>query len=116
MLLHETFPIAKSWDVRVTGTDLSKKMVERGRKACYSQIEVGRGLPSQLLVKYFERVGTEWQVREELRKRTEWKTLNLTRFDAKAPEYDVIFLRNVLIYFNPETRARADLRGQGAAP
>jgi chemotaxis protein methyltransferase CheR len=106
MLLMEAFPLVKLWDVKMLGTDLSPKMVERARLGVYSHIETGRGLPAALLAKYFEPDGTSWRVRGELRKKTMWKVLNLTLGDTAQGKFDLIFLRNVLIYFNQETRAR----------
>jgi len=105
MLLLEAFPLVKLWDVRILGTDLSPKMVERARAGVYSQIETGRGLPAALLAKYFEPHETGWRVRSELRKKTSWRVLNLTRGEPNQEKFDLIFLRNVLIYFNQETRA-----------
>ncbi|MGC4087056.1 MAG: protein-glutamate O-methyltransferase CheR [Polyangiaceae bacterium] len=106
MLMWESFPLLKLWDVKVLGTDLASKMVERARSGVYTQLEIGRGLPSPMLVKYFERSGLDFRVNEELRRRTEWQVANLTRSSLRVGHFDLIFLRNVLIYFNSETRAR----------
>lgn len=106
MLMWEAFPLLKLWDVQVLGSDISKKMVERGRSGVYTQLEVGRGLPSPLLIKYFERSGIDFRIRDELRKRTSWHVMNLTQLGNCFGRFDLIFLRNVLIYFSPDTRAR----------
>ena len=100
MLLQEHFPALSSWRVRIIATDLSEKMLERTRRAEYSQLEINRGLPAPLLVKYFEQDGRNWKLKESVRDMVEVKPLNLVgRWDALPDSVDVIFLRNVLIYF-----------------
>ncbi|MFZ5889688.1 MAG: CheR family methyltransferase [Myxococcota bacterium] len=106
MLMWDAFPLLKLWDLKVLGTDFSKKMVARAKEGVYTQLEVGRGLPSSFLVKYFDRHAMNFRVREDLRKRTEWHVLNLAELGRNIGHFDLIFLRNVLIYFSPETRAR----------
>ncbi|HET9934767.1 MAG TPA: CheR family methyltransferase, partial [Polyangiaceae bacterium] len=78
----------------------------RARAGVYTQLEVGRGLASPLLVKYFERSGIDFRIKEELRKRTTWQVMNLTQLGTCFGRFDIIFLRNVLIYFSLDTRAR----------
>lgn len=106
MLMWEAFPLLKLWDLQVLGSDLSKKMIDRARAGVYSQLEVGRGLPSPLLVKYFERSGIDFRIKDDLRKRTTWQVTNLTQLGNCVGRFDLIFLRNVLIYFSLETRMR----------
>lgn len=90
--------------VRIVATDLSPTMVERCRAGRYSQLEINRGMPARLLVRYFEQDGDEWVVRPEVRSLVEVHELNLTgRWDV-VPRCDVVLMRNVLIYFGHDTR------------
>jgi chemotaxis protein methyltransferase CheR len=104
MLMLDSFPLLRSWNVRVVGTDIATNMVERARKGVYSELEVGRGLPRALLQKYFVQEGTSYRVRDELRRMVEWRTMNLAVADPTFVAFDIIFLRNVLIYFDQSTR------------
>jgi chemotaxis protein methyltransferase CheR len=79
-------------------------MVRRTRAGRYSQLEVNRGLPATRLVRHFTRAGTEWQVNEPLRRLVDARQLNLAAPFPPLPPVDVLFLRNVLIYFQEETR------------
>jgi chemotaxis protein methyltransferase CheR len=82
------------------GTDISTEMVKRAETAEYSQVEVNRGLPASQLVQYFERAGAHWRITSQLRKNVSFKLMNLTTPLPPMPPFDVIFLRNVLIYFD----------------
>jgi chemotaxis protein methyltransferase CheR len=104
MLLREHFPELATWKVGITATDISSEMLSRSREGRYSQLEVGRGLPAQFLVKYFDKVGLDWQIRPELRKSIDFRELNLAGPWAGLPQADVVMLRNVLIYFDVETK------------
>jgi chemotaxis protein methyltransferase CheR len=104
MVLHERLAGDPGWDLRVLATDLSEEMVRRTRAGRYSQLEVNRGLPAARLVRHFTRAGTEWQVNEPLRRLVHVRQLNLAAPFPPLPPVDVVFLRNVLIYFQPETR------------
>lgn len=104
MTLLEHFPELASWAIRITATDLSGEMVARSRAGRYGQIEVNRGLPAELLVKYFEKRGMEWQVKPEVQRLCEFRELNLIEPWGPLPVMDVIFLRNVLIYFDVDTK------------
>ncbi len=91
-------------DFQILATDLSTEMVERSRAGRYNQLEVNRGLPAGDLVKYFQRAGTDWEVADKLKRKITFQQLNLAQpFPAMQP-FDVVFLRNVLIYFSPETK------------
>jgi len=79
-------------------------MVERARAAKYSQIEVNRGMRAPYLVKYFEQVGREWVVRQPVREMCRFERGNLALPAMNVPTCDVVFLRNVLIYFDVETK------------
>jgi chemotaxis protein methyltransferase CheR len=104
MLVREYFPIFASWDVRILATDISTQMLARSRAGRYSQLEVGRGLPNAFLAKYFEKVESEWQIRSDLRKMVEFRELNLAGPWSALPPADLIMVRNVLIYFDVETK------------
>jgi len=79
-------------------------MIKRAEAAEYSQVEVNRGLPAAQLVQYFERAGAHWRVTPGLRRNVSFKLMNLTAPLPALPPFDVIFLRNVLIYFDVATK------------
>jgi len=104
MLLREHFPALASWKVCITASDLSTEVLEKARQGRYSQLEVNRGLPAQLLVRYFQRQGVEWQLKEDIRKLIDYRQINLIEAWPALPPLDVILIRNVLIYFDVETK------------
>lgn len=94
------------WDFRILGTDISEPVLARARDGRYKQIEVNRGLPVQYLVKYFERHGTDWCIGERVRQMVRFEQFDLrASMNSKGP-FDVIFCRNVLIYFDVETKKK----------
>lgn len=104
MLMREHFPELATWKLELIGTDLSDDILERAREGKFSQIEVNRGLPATMLVKYFDRQGMHWTLRPEIRALATFKKLNLIETWPTMPQMDVVFLRNVLIYFAPEIK------------
>ena len=98
--LREYFPQLVSWNVRIVATDICEEMLERTRTGLYSQQEVSRGLPSALLAKYFTREGLKWRAHAELRKWIDCRKLNLAGRWGIMPRFDIVFMRNVLIYFD----------------
>jgi chemotaxis protein methyltransferase CheR len=90
--------------VSILGTDLSREVLEKAREGRYAQIEVNRGLPAPMLVKYFDRAGPAWRVKPDLRALVEFKQLNLMGQWPVMPRMDIVFLRNVLIYFDADTK------------
>lgn len=107
MLLHEHFPeVAQNWTVRIIGTDLSPSMIAKSSSGRFSQLEVNRGLPAPLMMKYFSRVGTEWEIEPKLRRMCDFRVGNLVddALWAQVPLVDAVFIRNVLIYFAKQTR------------
>lgn len=110
MLLREHFPQLLSWRVQLLATDFSTSVLRRAREAVYSQIEVNRGLPAPMLVKYFRKDGLDWRLRDDVRGAVEFREVNLTQPLPPLPPQDVVLLRNVLLYFDAPTR-RAVLRG-----
>lgn len=119
MIIAENFPELLAWDFKFVATDLCTTVLAKAKAGRYSQLEVNRGLPASLLVKYFTRQGTEWEFRNDLRKLIDFRELNLVKEWPMLPPLDVIFLRNVLIYFDVETKkailakARRHLRPGG---
>jgi chemotaxis protein methyltransferase CheR len=105
ILLHEYFPEIASWDVRVLGTDYSQAMIERVKAGRYSQFEVNRGLPIGALAKHFVQHGLEWEISPRFRNLVDCRLLNLAEPWPEFGEPDIVMLRNVLIYFDVETKA-----------
>jgi len=104
MLLREHFPQLGGWKMTFIASDISEAMLSRARAGAYSQIEINRGLPAPLLVKYFRRIDGEWQITEELRRSIEFRRINLTSAWPFMPAMDLILMRNVLIYFDVPTK------------
>jgi chemotaxis protein methyltransferase CheR len=102
MVVREHFPLVP--DVTILATDLSTDVLERARSGTFPQLEVNRGLPVRMLVKYFERNGRDWQLSGDIRGMVTFRRLNLARPFAGLPPMDVVFLRNVLIYFDVPTK------------
>jgi chemotaxis protein methyltransferase CheR len=101
LLLKEGF---QDWNIQILGTDFSSSVVERARSGSYQQIEVNRGLPASLLLKHFHRSGLEWQLTEPVRKMARFETIDLRKSLRTLGPFDLVFCRNVLIYFDNETK------------
>ncbi|MEO6204377.1 MAG: protein-glutamate O-methyltransferase CheR [Mycobacteriales bacterium] len=97
MLMTDHFPVATT---TILATDLSRDVLARARSGCFSQLEVNRGLPAPLLVRHFARDGSGWKVSEDIRRRVQFRELNLVRPWPPLPRMDVILLRNILIYLD----------------
>lgn len=104
MLIKDKFPELESWKVSIIGTDLSDTVLEQARSGCYAQHEVNRGLPAPLLIRYFTQVGEKWVINPALRSMVQFRSLNLIGAWANLPVFDLILIRNVLIYFDVETK------------
>jgi len=104
MCLKEMKDKLAGWRVEILGTDLSAEVLEKAKAGVYSQFEVQRGLPIQMLVKHFSQVGDTWQISPEMRAMVQYRQLNLLSDFAHLGSFDVIFCRNVLIYFDQETK------------
>jgi chemotaxis protein methyltransferase CheR len=119
MLLHENFPELRGWKVRLLATDISSTVLERAQRGHYSQLEINRGLPATLLARYFTREGVDWVISDEIRRTVEFRLFNLAEPWKEYPSCDIILIRNVLIYFDVETkkailaRMRRSLRSDG---
>jgi chemotaxis protein methyltransferase CheR len=96
----------QSWNIQILGTDYSSKVVERARSGLYQQIEVNRGLPTSLLVKYFRRSGLDWQLNDGVRRMARFDTIDLRKCMRTLGPFDLVFCRNVMIYFDNETKRK----------
>jgi chemotaxis protein methyltransferase CheR len=104
MMLLEAFPELEGWEVTIEATDINRKMIERTNDGTYSQLEVNRGLRAPLLLRYFDRKGIKFRVKPKLQAMVAARYMNLVEpWGARGP-YDLVFLRNVLIYFDAETK------------
>jgi len=104
MCLKEMSAALTGWRVEIIATDLSQEVLEKAKAGVYSQFEVQRGLPIQMLVKHFKQIGETWQINPELRAMVQHRQLNLLHDFAQLGTFDVIFCRNVLIYFDQGTK------------
>lgn len=104
MLLKDSFPELSGWKVRLIASDLSTQILDKASAGIFNQTEVNRGLPLPMLLKHFQKNGLTWQIKEEVRKMVEFRQVNLVESFPQLPLMDVVFLRNVLIYFAPETK------------
>jgi chemotaxis protein methyltransferase CheR len=99
-------PALTGWSMPILATDLSEAILTRARAGTYSQMEVSRGLPAPLLAKNFVQKGLRWELKPDIRKMVEFRALNLVGPWPTLPPIDILFLRNVLIYFEVETRRK----------
>jgi chemotaxis protein methyltransferase CheR len=104
MCLKEMSAALAGWRVEIIATDLSQEVLEKSRAGIYSQFEVQRGLPIQMLVKYFKQTGELWQINADIRAMVQHRQLNLLHDFSQLGVFDVIFCRNVLIYFDQDTK------------
>lgn len=104
MVLDAAASMLQGWRVEILATDISHEMIERARAGTYSQFEVQRGLPVQLLLKHFEQIGDQWRISDKLRGMVQFRQMNLLDDFASLGTFDVIFCRNVLIYFDTATK------------
>ena len=104
MALRESFPELIDWNIQIVGTDLCTKALNRAEEGVYSQFEVQRGLPVQLLMKYFEQCEEGWKINPDSGVTFQWKHLNLLEDFQHLGMFDVVFCRNVLIYFEPDLK------------
>lgn len=105
MLLRENFPSIAGWNIHIEGTDICNEVVERARHGLYHRIEMNRGLPARHVVRYFDHVGEDWVAKPEIRQLCNFRMANLCQPPLPFHErFDVILLRNVMIYFAQDTR------------
>jgi chemotaxis protein methyltransferase CheR len=108
MMMLEHFPLLSGWNIRIEGTDICAEVVERAQSGCYHRIEINRGLPARSVVRYFDHHGEDWVIKPEVQKMCNFRQANLCGatlpFNRAEDRFDVIFLRNVMLYFSHETR------------
>ncbi len=106
MTIKDHFPILAGWRLEIVATDISPSVLERARSGVYSTFEVQRGLPIQMLIRHFDQVGNDWRIKNELRRHINFRPANLLEDFSSLGMFDVVLCRNVLIYFDPETKTR----------
>ena len=108
MLMREHFPLLLSWDIQIEATDINAGIVERAKAGHYHRIEINRGLPARFIIKYFNKVGEDWEIKPEVSRMCTFRQANLCGaqfpFARTSDRFDVVFLRNVMLYFSAETR------------
>ena len=105
MCLKEAGPMLAGWRTEIVATDLSQDVLDKSRAGIYSQFEVQRGLPIQMLMKYFTQNGELWQLKADIRGMVQHRQLNLMQDFSHLGTFDIVFCRNVLIYFDQDTKA-----------
>lgn len=105
MILRSMKEKLTGWNIEIVATDISREVLERSKAGIYSQFEVQRGLPVQMLMQFFEQVGEQWRISEEIRRMVQFRHLNLIDRFSLLGTFDVIFCRNVLIYFDHTTKS-----------
>jgi chemotaxis protein methyltransferase CheR len=104
MSIKEHFPELMEWQVSILGTDISSSVLARARAGRYGQLEVNRGLPAHLLVRHFTRAGMEWEIEEPIRRMVRFERHNLNDAWPSMPPFDLVLMRNVMIYFETEAK------------
>jgi chemotaxis protein methyltransferase CheR len=108
MLLLEHFPALAGWNIRIEGTDICGEVVEKAQAGTYHRIEMNRGLPARFVIRYFDHVGEDWTAKPEIKKMCNFRQANLCSsplpFNRCDDRFDIIFLRNVMLYFSQESR------------
>jgi chemotaxis protein methyltransferase CheR len=104
MSIREHFPELSQWQVSILGTDISSSVLARARAGRYGQLEVNRGLPAHLLVRHFTRAGMEWEIEEQIRRMVRFERHNLNDAWPSMPPFDLVLMRNVMIYFETEAK------------
>jgi chemotaxis protein methyltransferase CheR len=106
IMLKENFPDLINWQVELIGTDISPTALAQAREARYSKIEINRGLAAPLLIRYFQQQDTRWVLREDIRKMVQFREMNLAGSWYGLPVFDLVLIRNVMIYMSLETRRK----------
>jgi chemotaxis protein methyltransferase CheR len=104
MAIREHFPELLTWQLTILGTDISPSVLDRARRGRYGQLEVNRGLPAHLLVRHFTRAGMEWEIEEPIRRMVRFERHNLVAGWPSLPPFDLVLMRNVMIYFDADTK------------
>jgi chemotaxis protein methyltransferase CheR len=106
MVIRDNYPMLLDWNLNFIASDISTEMLDRCRSGEFSQLEVNRGLSAQLMIKYFEKNGLKWSIKKDLRKMIDFQQINLSEPLPYLPKMDIVFMRNVLIYFDPEMKIK----------
>lgn len=106
MILKDILPNADQWRIDILATDISPTVLDQAKNGKFSQFEIQRGLPIQLVMKYFQQDGTSWFIKEPIRSMIRFENFNLLDTMEKFGTFDIIFCRNVLIYFDEATKKR----------
>jgi chemotaxis protein methyltransferase CheR len=106
MTIRDHFPILAGWRVEIVATDISPRVLQRARSGVYSTFEVQRGLPIQMLIRHFDQVGNDWHIKDELKRNISFRSANLLENFSSLGMFDVVLCRNVLIYFDQDTKNR----------
>lgn len=104
MLIQEHFPQLRDWHLTFIASDISNTMLERCRQGIYSQFEVNRGLPATYLIKYFKEIAGSWHLDDTICKRIDFHRMNLAGVWPPLPSFDIVLMRNVLLYFDVPTK------------
>jgi chemotaxis protein methyltransferase CheR len=104
MCVKEIGAAVSGWRIEILATDLSQEVLEKSKAGLYSQFEVQRGLPIQMLVKYFKQTGDLWQINPDIRAMVQHRQINLLHDVSQLGRFDIVFCRNVLIYFDQDTK------------
>jgi chemotaxis protein methyltransferase CheR len=104
MILDEAKARLAGWQVEIVATDIANEVLDKARAGVYSQFEVQRGLPIQMLLKYFKQQGETWHISQQIKSMVSWKQLNLIKDFSTLGQFDIIYCRNVLIYFDQPTK------------
>lgn len=104
MILKENAHMLPGWNIQITATDISNAILAQAKKAEYSQFEVQRGLPIQMLMKFFEQANESWRLKDDIKKMIRFEFCNLLEDISNLGKFDAVFCRNVLIYFDEATK------------
>lgn len=119
MMLLDKFPQLRDWKVNIVASDISRAVLDRAERGSFTQYEVNRGLPAPMLMKFFTKQGNEWLINEQVRSMITFHELNLIKPFPGCWRFDLVLMRNVLIYFDLATkqdilkRVRSALHGDG---
>ncbi|MGD1878633.1 MAG: CheR family methyltransferase, partial [Kiloniellaceae bacterium] len=106
MILKEEAARLAGWKIEIVATDLSSEILNKAKEGLYSQFEVQRGLPITLLMKYFAQEGEKWRISDDIRRMVTYKPFNLLENPSTLGHFDIVFCRNVLIYFDQQTKGQ----------
>ncbi|MBO6505451.1 MAG: protein-glutamate O-methyltransferase CheR [Kordiimonadaceae bacterium] len=104
ILLKEQWAKWQNWNIEIVGTDICTQVLEKAKAGAYSQFEVQRGLPIQMLIKYFKQEGDVWRINDDIKNMVKYRPFNLLDSFGMLGSFDVIYCRNVLIYFDQPTK------------